>query len=159
MTVMSLQSLKSWLEAYGRAWETRDPKAAGELFTPDATYQESPFTEPVRGRPAIIEYWSQATRKQDDIHFKCEIITHQAEIAVAHWSASFIRVKSNTRGELDGVFLLRFGEGNRCESLREWWVGRESKMPPLEDDPAWKMLKEPDNWGVADASEKIDEYL
>jgi len=38
-------------------------------------------------------------------------------------------------------------------------VKRIKKMPPLEDDPAWKMLKEPDNWGAADASEKIDEYL
>jgi len=42
---------------------------------------------------------------------------------------------------------------------RDELVKRIKKMPPLEDDPAWKMLKEPDNWGVRDASEKIDEYL
>jgi hypothetical protein len=38
-------------------------------------------------------------------------------------------------------------------------IKRIRKLPPLEDDPAWRMLKEPDNWGVEDASEKIDEYL
>jgi hypothetical protein len=42
---------------------------------------------------------------------------------------------------------------------RDKLVKRIKKLPPLEDDPAWRMLKEPDDWGVADASEKIDEYL
>lgn len=36
---------------------------------------------------------------------------------------------------------------------------RIKKLPPLEDDPAWRMLEKPDDWGVRDASEKIDEYL
>ena len=33
------------------------------------------------------------------------------------------------------------------------------KLPPLEEDPAWKMLKHPDDWKVKDASERVDEYL
>ena len=122
---MSEESIKSWLESYGRAWETRDPQAAGELFTADATYQEAPFEEPVRGREGIVEYWSQATRNMSHVHFTYEIIACIGEVAVAHWSASFNRIKSNTRGELDGIFMLRF-EASRCKSLREWWVRRES---------------------------------
>lgn len=31
------------------------------------------------------------------------------------------------------------------------------EAPPLEEDPAWIMLQNPKNWGVRDASEKIDE--
>jgi DNA-binding transcriptional regulator/RsmH inhibitor MraZ len=42
---------------------------------------------------------------------------------------------------------------------RDKLVKRMKKLPRLEDDPTWRMLKEPDDWGVADASEKIDEYL
>lgn len=42
---------------------------------------------------------------------------------------------------------------------REGLLKRIKKLPPLQDDPAWKMLDEPDDWGVEDASEKIDEYL
>ena len=122
---MSRELLKSWLEGYGRAWETRDPQAAGELFTPDATYQEAPFEAPVHGREGIVAYWSQATRNMSNVHFTYEIIACTDDVAVAHWSASFNRVKSNTKGELDGIFLLRF-EGNHCKSLREWWVRRES---------------------------------
>ena len=38
-------------------------------------------------------------------------------------------------------------------------VKRLRRLPPLEEDPAWKALKHPDDWGVADASSKVDEYL
>jgi len=42
-----------------------------------------------------------------------------------------------------------------CDGL----VKRIKKLPPVEKDVAWKMLEEPDDWGVEDASERIDEYL
>ncbi|MBI3023017.1 MAG: hypothetical protein HYY68_04720 [Thaumarchaeota archaeon] len=42
---------------------------------------------------------------------------------------------------------------------KEEFIQRLRSLPPLEEDPAWKMLSEPDDWGVRDASEKVDEYL
>ena len=42
---------------------------------------------------------------------------------------------------------------------REELVGRLKRLPRLEDDPAWKLLHEPEDWGVEDASEGIDEHL
>jgi hypothetical protein len=42
---------------------------------------------------------------------------------------------------------------------REEVVNRLTRLPPLEKDPAWKQLHDPDDWGVADASERIDEVL
>jgi len=42
---------------------------------------------------------------------------------------------------------------------REEVVNKLKRLPPLEKDPAWKQLHEPDDWGVADASERIDEVL
>lgn len=38
-------------------------------------------------------------------------------------------------------------------------VKRLKSLPPLEDDPAWKLLDEPDDWGVDDSSDTVDEYL
>lgn len=32
-------------------------------------------------------------------------------------------------------------------------------LPPLEEDPAWKLLERPMNWGIKDASRRIDEHL
>ena len=33
------------------------------------------------------------------------------------------------------------------------------ELPPLEEDPAWKMLQRPVRWGVRDASVRVDECL
>jgi hypothetical protein len=123
---MNLDSLKSWLDAYGRAWETRNPEAAGALFTQDASYHETPYDEPMRGRSAIVEYWSHVPRTQDDVHFSHDIIALTGEVAIAHWSTSFLRIPSNAKVKLDGIFLLTFDEQNLCKSLREWWMRNES---------------------------------
>lgn len=42
---------------------------------------------------------------------------------------------------------------------KEEIIKKFKELPPLEDDPAWKLLENPKNWGVKDASEKIDEVL
>jgi hypothetical protein len=42
---------------------------------------------------------------------------------------------------------------------REEVVNRLKRLPPLEKDSAWKQLHDPDDWGVADASELIDKAL
>jgi hypothetical protein len=123
---MDSASLRSWLDGYRRAWELKDPGAAGALFTDDASYQESPYDKPMRGRAAIVEYWSHVPRTQDNIHFNYEIIAVTDKVAVAHWAASFTRIPSNTKVKLDGIFLLSFNESNHCKSLSEWWVRQES---------------------------------
>jgi len=84
LTDMDLHSLKSWLDSYGRAWETKNPEAAGVLFTEDASYQESPYDEPMRGRSAIVEYWSHVSHTQEDIHFNHEIIALTSHVATVH---------------------------------------------------------------------------
>jgi hypothetical protein len=42
---------------------------------------------------------------------------------------------------------------------KEEIVSRLKRLPPLEKDPAWRLLHDSDDWGVADASERIDEVL
>jgi hypothetical protein len=123
---MDLHSLELWLTAYGRAWEEGDSNATGMLFTGDAAYQENPFDQPMRGRSAIIEYWTHVPRTQENIHFSYEIIALTGATAIAHWWTSFTRIPSYSKVKLDGIFLLTFGEDNRCTSLREWWVRQEN---------------------------------
>ncbi len=42
---------------------------------------------------------------------------------------------------------------------REELIQRLRSLPPLEKDSAWRMLQRPDDWGVTDASERVDETL
>jgi hypothetical protein len=114
-------AFKSWLEAYGQAWEKRDPEAAAALFAEDGTYQVTPFLEPMRGRKAIFEYWCEVARTEENIRFGYEILVEKPELNIARWSASFVIIPPGLQTKLDGIFLIALDDEGRCKSLREWW--------------------------------------
>jgi len=114
-------AFKSWLDAYGQAWENRDPEAAAALYAENGTYQVTPFLEPMRGRTAIFEYWCEVARTEQNIKFGYEILVANAGLNIARWSASFGRVPPGLQTHLDGIFLISLNEDGRCKSLREWW--------------------------------------
>lgn len=118
---MKRATFKTWLEAYGRAWETRDPHAATALFAEDGTYQVTPFLAPMRGRQAILEYWLEVARTEEDIRFGFEILALTSDMGIARWWASFVRVPPGLQTKLDGIFLISLDADDRCKSLREWW--------------------------------------
>ncbi len=124
---MDYDAFKSWLKAYGSAWEATDPRAAAELFSEEATYQETPFSEPLRGRAAIFDYWSHVARSQEQIRFGFDILTVTEDSGIAHWWASFLRIPSRTRVKLDGIFVISLDGENRCKALKEWWQKQEKK--------------------------------
>jgi hypothetical protein len=83
-----LVAFKSWLDAYGLAWENRNPETAAALFNDSGTYQVTPFLEPMRGRKAIFEYWSEVARTEKNIRFRYEVLVVKDELNIARWSAS-----------------------------------------------------------------------
>lgn len=130
MTV-DLEAFASWLDNYGRAWETGDADAAAALFAPDATYHETPFNAPMVGREAIHAYWFDgASTTQSDIAFTYEILAVESDRGIAHWTARFVRVPSGNRVRLDGVLAARF-DGDLCIEFREWWHRAETAEGPV----------------------------
>ena len=97
-SAMDHTAFMSWLTAYGRAWESRDSRAAADLFDVDGSYQVTPFLPPLSGRDAIFEYWVGVTQ-----------------------TASFVRKPPGLRTKLDGIFVVSLDAAGRCNSLREWW--------------------------------------
>jgi hypothetical protein len=41
----------------------------------------------------------------------------------------------------------------------EEFMGHFQELPPLEEDPLWKMMQNPKRLGIKDLSTNIDEYL
>jgi hypothetical protein len=114
-------AFKSWLDAYGKAWESRDAEAAAALYTENGAYQVTPFVEPMRGRKALFEYWSNVARTEENVQFGYEILVASRELNIARWSASFVIVPQGLKTKLDGIFVISLDEQGRCTSLREWW--------------------------------------
>lgn len=124
---MDYASFKTWFETLGRAWEHRDPHAAAALFTGDAIYHEDPFEEPLHGREAILEYWADVPRSQENIVFHSEILGVTQDTGFAHWWVSFVRIPSKMRVKLDGICAIRLNDEHKCYALREWWHTREEQ--------------------------------
>jgi hypothetical protein len=112
---------RDWLEKYGRAWESRDPHAAAALFADDGSYHLTPFTRPMRGQEAILEYWRGVCETERDIQFGFEILAVASEMGVARWWASFLIVPQQLATKLDGVFVITLDRTELCTSFREWW--------------------------------------
>lgn len=129
---MTKDAFKMWLDAYGRAWETRDPDAATDLFTEDALYYETPFADPFAGRKAIYNYWADVPRLQTNITFRYEILSVKGDTGVARWWADFTRISSQKRVHLDGIFVITMADNGRCREFREWWH-RQEKQPEESD--------------------------
>ena len=118
---MERGSFKRWLDLYGRAWIDQDPNAAAALYTDDATYQVTPFSEPLRGRDAIYGYWGSVAKTEKEIQFNYEVLAVTAENGIARWWASFLIVPLGLETRLDGIFVVSLDSDGRCLSLREWW--------------------------------------
>jgi hypothetical protein len=114
-------AFKSWLDACGHAWGSRNAEAAAALFTENGTYQVTPFLEPMRGRKAIYEYWREVVRTEANIRFAYEILVGNAELNIARWAASLVIVPPGPKTRLDGIFLISLDEEGLCKSLQEWW--------------------------------------
>lgn len=110
---------KEWAAAYERAWQNADPAAAGALFTADATYQTTPFTDAMRGRAAIEAYWKQATDAQDERDITCRWLGGGPDEHFVHFRAEL--VGGGIPRTLDGILAVRFDDAGLCTALREWW--------------------------------------
>jgi uncharacterized protein (TIGR02246 family) len=125
-TAMKRETFENWVATLIRAWEMRDAQAAANLFTEDATYQENPFDEPLRGRAAIRAYWADLPRQQDEINVTYEVLDVTDTSGVASWSASYVRIPTRERVRLAGVFVASFqGDSERALAFREWWHQRD----------------------------------
>ena len=124
---MNLHTFQMWLDAYKDAWEHRDPQAAATIFAANATYRETPFDEPMQGRQAIFQYWSDVTRSQEQVKFDYEILAVAEGRGIARWRASFRRVASTAHVRLDGIFIVYVNEETVCTRFEEWWHMQEKE--------------------------------
>ena len=115
---------RNFLELYGKAWERRDADLAASLFADDATYQETPFAEPLLGRDAIRAYWENATCTQQGIDFLVREPIVRGNLLVAEWGCRYTHVPTGQRRELRGVLLAELA-GETVHAFREYWHRRE----------------------------------
>jgi hypothetical protein len=127
---MERSDVEAWLAGYERAWRTAGTTLLTELFTRDATYQLSPYEEPLAGLPAIAGMW-EAERESADEAFTMEsiVVALDANVAVVR---AHVAYENSFPREYRDLWVIRFADDGRCVAFEEWafWPGQRRVPRP-----------------------------
>jgi SnoaL-like domain len=117
--------LAAWLERYLEAWTTNDPATIGSLFTDDAVYRPTPFSDGWVGRAAIVTGWLDRQDEPGDWTFRHEVLCDAPTRGVVRGWTSYPRLSA----EYSNVWLVELAADGRCREFVEWWVERGQRDP------------------------------
>lgn len=113
---MRSSGVADWIVGYERAWRTAGTSELSALFSPDATYSQEPYREPVVGLPAIERMWEAERAGPDEVFdMTSEIVAVEGDTAVAR-----IEVHYGTGHQYRDLWIMRFDGAGRCVSFEEW---------------------------------------
>ncbi|MEX0966083.1 MAG: nuclear transport factor 2 family protein [Bacteroidia bacterium] len=121
MYQLSGEHLDQWMKGYKSAWEGRIAEEAVRLFTDNAEYYESPFSEPACGSKSIMDFWQDVPILQTNVSFEYQILFIKEAIGYVHAHGRFMRLASGEEVTMDGIFEVHFAENGRCDLFRQWW--------------------------------------
>jgi len=117
---MTREQAEAWIAGYERAWRAAGTEALGELFTPDATYLQGPYAEPVVGLAAIASMW-EAEREGPDEAFRMtsDVVAVDGATAVARLEVHY---GDPVWQQWRDLWVIRFADDGRCAAFEEWPV-------------------------------------
>jgi len=113
-----------WIAGYEAAWRAPGTGLLATLFTPGATYLQSPYEEPVTGLDAIQRMWEDERDGPD------EVFTMTTEIVAVDGPVAVVRAEVSYAGpppqEYRDLWVVRLTDDGRCHWFEEWpfWPGR-----------------------------------
>jgi hypothetical protein len=105
-------TVAGWIEAYEAAWRTPGTELRAELFTEDASYQQSPYMPPVSGLGAIGRMWERERGGPDEVVTPAtEIVAVDGPVAVVR---AEVRLGDPLRQEYRDLWVLLLEAGGLC---------------------------------------------
>ena len=118
------------LDRYKRAWETRNPDLAMELYRDDAEVRLDPFEEPAHGANEIRVIWNDVATSQDNVEFDAERIWVSGRTVLTSWHAAFTQRSTAERVRIRGFSTFELDDSGLIARARQWAqsrvVGRDS---------------------------------
>ncbi|MCW2937899.1 MAG: hypothetical protein JWN00_884 [Actinomycetia bacterium] len=127
---MDRDRVRAWIALYELAWRTPGTDALAELFTPDATYRQGPYEEPVVGLSAIAVMWEGERDGPGEVfRMTTEVIAVDGNNAVAR---AEVRYGDPIEQDYRDLWIMRFAGDGRCRAFEEWpfWPGAPFTATP-----------------------------
>ncbi len=114
---MDRERVTHWIAGYERAWRTPGTESLAALFTPHATYLQSPYGKPVSGLRAIGTMWeAERDGPGEPFTMSSEVLAVEGDTAVARVE---VRYEDPPR-EYRDLWIMRFTPDGRCREYEEW---------------------------------------
>jgi uncharacterized protein (TIGR02246 family) len=124
-------TVRRWLAAYEAAWRDPDTSVLAAMFTPDASYLQSPYSPPVIGLTAIRQMWDAQRAGPDEVFsLATEVVAVDAGTAVVR---AEVHYGSPVTQEWRDLWVLRLGQDGKCSHFEEWPFAPPRKTVPMQE--------------------------
>ena len=114
------QAYRELLETFGRGWERGAIDEIASVFTPDAVFRETPFSEPSAGLEAIRAYWRDVPANQAEVTFKAGEIYTAGPWFATEFRCTYRRRRTGEWVDARGALFCETKDGKIGE-MRMYW--------------------------------------
>jgi ketosteroid isomerase-like protein len=123
---------RSLIDAFGSGWSKGNIELLMSVFSPDAVYIETPFSEPQRGAAAVRRFWVEVPLHQSEISFTSGEIYAAGPWFSTEFKCVYRRKRTGEWVDARGAIFCETA-GSRISEMRMYWHrfngGRETGKP------------------------------
>ena len=123
---------RSLIDTFGQGWEVSNLDLLMSVYTPDAIFVETPFSEPLKGTDLVRGYWAEVPYNQSEVTFSSGEIYAAGPWFSTEFRCRFRRRRTGEWVEARGAIFCET-TGDRISEMRMYWHrwngGRETSKP------------------------------
>lgn len=120
------------IDTFGKGWSRADIGLLMSVFSPEAVYLETPFSELLRGTAAIRRFWADVSLHQSEITFTSGEIFAAGPWFCTEFKCVYRRRRTGEWVDARGAIFCE-SEGGKITEMRMYWHrwngGRETSKP------------------------------
>ncbi len=130
---LDVQALgRQLMDAFSNGWSKGAPDELVSVFSEDAVFVETPFTEPLKGLAAIRNYWADVPYHQSEVSVSTGEIYGVGPWFSTEFKATFRRRRTGEQVLARGAIFCETA-GEKIVEMRMYWHrwngGRETSLP------------------------------
>jgi ketosteroid isomerase-like protein len=123
---------RALIDAFGLGWAKGSVEQMMSVFSDDAVFIETPFSEPLRGEAGVRRFWSEVPLYQSEITFRSGEIYAAGPWFSTEFKCVFRRKRTGEWVDARGAIFCEISDGKITEMRMYWhrWNGgRETSKP------------------------------
>lgn len=114
---------RALLDEFAEGWNQGDPGRMADAFLVDGVLQLGPFEAPLKGRPAILDYWRDVPLAQSNVSFRYGEIFVVGPWFATEFRCTYQRRRTGEAVDVKGAVFCETREGKLAE-MRMYWERR-----------------------------------